>query len=187
MATWICTSAATRDTSTHEPCEFYGYLETHASFDLVTGLVSASAYTCYGTYSHGSAHATGRDRFRLVGPPAGAPVSFEARLIANGSAGGFGTVSAQVGEVGGEYRNVHDNGQGGFVDVLVLPLSHAVGEEFELVYEVDASAQMTASAQGTLAFVLPAGYGVTSCQGFAGAGAVSTRRASWASIKSHYR
>lgn len=187
MLIGVCTTAATRDTSTSEPCDFYGYQETHASFDLVTGQVSTSAYTCYGPARNAFAHVTARDRFRVVGPSGGPPVSFEARLSANGQAGGFGTVIAQIGEVGGEYRTVHDNGQGGFIAVLVLPLSHAVGEEFELVYEVGASAEVTAMAQGTLGFVMPAGYGVTSCQGFAGQGAVSTRRASWGALKQHYR
>ena len=75
-----------------------------------------------------------------------------------------------------------------FIAVLALPLSHLVGEEFELVYEVNASAEFSASAHGALSFAeLPTGYGVASCQGFAGDGAVSIRRASWGALKLHYR
>lgn len=118
----------------------------------------------------------------------GGSIAFQARLQAYGAAGGNGTVSATIHEAGGAYVSVNDAGLGGFDQVLVLPLAHPVGEEFVLGCEVNASADFTATARGSLSFAgLPPGYGVASCQGFAGEGAVPALPARWGALKLRYR
>jgi len=182
-----CSSLATRDHETHTSCTLVpGTSSTRERWNLVLGTVYASASSCYS--GNASVHVLARDRFRLVGPAGAAPVAFVARLHANGGAGEFGSVGAGLREEGGESRWVDGGSVGGFDADLLLTLTHVVGEEFELVYEAHADAYPIATTQGQLAFVgLPAGHGVTSCQGFAGVGAVSARRTSWGAIKSIYR
>lgn len=183
-----CSTAATRDTTASAACAPFGTTETREAYNLVLGTVLARAQSCDSAPVNGFVSVYARDRFRLVGPAGPAVIPFQAKLRCSGSAGGFGTVGATLGEIGGAYLSVNDGGLGGFDTELVLPLSHAVGEEFALAYEVSASAQSTAQAQGVLSFAgLPPGYGITSCQGFAGEGAVPVRRASWGAVKSHYR
>ena len=183
----LCYTAPARDTSGSASCSPYPDATSHISYNLVLGELSATAATCpVGGSSYGFVDA--HDRFRLVGPSGGGSIAFEARFTASGSAGFPGTVSASVREVGGATQSVNDGGNGGFIQTLVLPLLHAVGEEFELAYEVGASAATSAHAEGTLWFAgLPAGYGIASCQGFQGVGAVPTRLTSWGSVKALYR
>lgn len=183
----LCSSLATRDHSTQTICSpVPGTSSTHETWNLVLGTIRVSASSCYS--GNASVDVIARDRFRIVGPASAPPIAFQARLRTNGGAGEFGSVGAGLREVGGESRWVDGGFVGGFDADLLLPLSHAVGEEFDLVYEVHADAYPTATTQGQLSFVgLPAGYGVTSCQGFAGDGAVPAKRTSWGAVKNIYR
>jgi hypothetical protein len=134
-----------------------------------------------------SAEVVARDRFRLVGPSGGGPIAFEARLYVNGAGHPFGNASAGISETGGGSRSVTDVPYGGFNEILVLPVEHEAGEEFELVYNATANGGDTAYSLGNLSFVLPPGYGVTSCGGYQGDGAVPTRARSWGTLKVRYR
>lgn len=183
-----CSTAAAHDSSSSEDCYPYpGTLTSHVEYDLTLGTVLVSAGSC--TYS-GNGHATvyAKDRYRLVGPAGGGSVAFEAIVSAYGSASGFGSVGVGLTETGGGTTSVNEGDAGGFNQYLVLPLSHPVGEEFELEVSAYASAELTALAQATLFFSsLPPGYGVASCQGFTGGGAVAARTASWGALKLRYR
>ncbi len=183
----VCSSLPTRDHSTYTTCTLVpGTSSTNEKWNLVLGTVQVAASSCYSGVA--TVAALARDRFRVVGPASATPIAFQARLGTHGGAGEFGSVGAGLSEVGGESRWVDGGFVGGFNTVLLLPLSHVVGEEFELVYEAHADAYPTASTSGQLSFTgLPPGYGVTSCQGFAGDGAVPTKRTSWGAIKSIYR
>lgn len=184
-----CTTLATRTVDHSSSCAPNpGSVITHEAYDLVAGSANVSAQSCYFAPVNGFSGVTVRDRFRLVGPAGPGMISFQARLLTTGQADGFGTVSAGFFESGGGAQSVNDAGQGGFATMLVLPLSLAVGDEVELTYTLDVSAQNAGSAQAQLSFAgLPPGYGVSSCQGYAGEGAVPTRRVSWGKVKSHYR
>jgi|SRR5262245_4189933 len=186
LGAMVCTNAAARDSSSSIACDPYGTIETHASYDLVTGQVLASVQGCLmGPIGAG---ALARDRFKLVGPSGGPPITFQAQLSTDGGVGGFGFIFALISEIGGESRTARDDGQGYFGQQLVLPLIHAVGEEFELHYEAHANTDGFGWARAFLSFgELPAGYGVASCQGFAGQGTVPVRRTTWGALKSHYR
>ena len=185
----LCSTLPSRDHTQSASCAPYpGTVSIHEFYDLVAGTIQANALSCEMATVNGFAVVYAKDRFRIVGPAGSDVISFQARLVTNGSAGGFGTVSAGIREIGGESRNVNDNGLGGFATTLVLPLAHPVGQEFDLEYEVSAAAQISAQAQGQLAFTgFPPGYGVMSCQGYAGEGAVPARRTTWGAIKSIYR
>jgi hypothetical protein len=130
------------------------------------------------------------DRFRLMGPEGGAPIAFEARLALNGGLSGTsvgGIAFAEIAEPGGAFVSVDES----FLPPLLsIPLSHAVGEEFliELTARACSLRRTLAEVDGHLSFAgLPAGYGVTSCQGFAGGGAVASLPVTWGSLKFHYR
>jgi len=164
------------------------------SYDVVTGRLYAQAVGCSGFAGPGGgfASARGSDRFRLVGPPGGGAVGFEARLQLAGGVGGFaGTCGGDILEVGGASASANDGGNMVLNTTLAIPISHQVGDEFRIDYYASASA----GGSGGLGFVeaqlsfagLPPGYGVASCQGYAGDGAVPTRKASWGALKLHYR
>lgn len=181
-----CSTLAERDTSTGGYClDPPGRYDSRARYSLVLGTARADARSCY--TANGSAEVVARDRFRLVGPAGDGAIAFEARLYVNGGASDYGNVEAGISEVGGEARSVSDYPWGGFNETLVLPLTHVVGDEFELHYRAYATASSTAYSTGGLSFVLPSGYAVTSCGGFVGDGAVPARPASWGAVKIRYR
>ena len=182
----VCSSTPARDTSNSGYClDPPGAYEGRGRYSLALGTIRADAYSCYTTTA--AASVVSRDRFRLVGPSGGGPIAFEARLYVNGGATPYGSVSAGISELGGDSRSASDFPNGGFNETLVLPLSHVVGEEFELALNASATASQTGYALGNLSFVLPPGYGVTSCGGFTGDGAVSIRRMTWGALKLGFR
>jgi hypothetical protein len=73
--------------------------------------------------------------------------------------------------------------------VLQLTLSKMVGEHFHLDRSlfVHTFCGSGSSISSTLEIVLPPGYGVTSCYGYAGAGPVTAMRTSWGKVKLLYR
>lgn len=185
----VCTLAAARDSSTMESCPYIGDVHaTDSGFDLVLGTTRASAYSCrFGSSDWASVVA--RDRYRVVGPAGGA-MAFTAHVYALGNVGSSANVRVTLSETGGGSVHFDEGLYGGsFIQELVLPLTHAPGEEFELVIETYAGSQNGFGQAGThLSFTgLPAGYGVASCQGFNGGGAVPALRASWGALKVRYR
>jgi hypothetical protein len=190
-----CTAAMTRDTVVTIVCEPFAPVEGgRGNYDLVSGRLHAEAHGCSGWYGPGGGYVSVRasDRFRLVGPSGGGPVAFQARLQLSGGAGGFaGTCGGDLVEVGGASASANDGGLMYLATTLAIPITHQVGDEFRLDCYVSASA----GGSGGLGFVdaqlsfagLPPGYGVTSCQGYAGDGAVSNLPASWGALKLRYR
>ena len=155
------------------------------SYDLVTGRLYAEARGCSGFDGPGGGSVSVRpsDQFRLVGPSGGGPVVFEARLQLAGAVGGsFGTCNGDILELGGASASANDGGSMYLNTTLAIPISHKVGDEFR----IDCYAGGSAGGSGGLGFVeaqlsfagLPPGYGVTSCQGYAGDGSVAARKAS---------
>lgn len=184
----VCGTAASRDTSTSEPCAYGGVFTTRAMFDHVAGAYALSVHACSFAGPTPYASVEGRDRFQLVGPPGGGVIVFQARLHANGGTDGTGSAGLALMETGGGVASVNEGTVGGYDTDLVLPLAHAVGEEFELVVDGYVSAPQFAQTTGTFGFTgLPAGYGLVSCKGFAGDGAVPARAGSWGAIKIRYR
>lgn len=189
-----CSTAVARDSVVTFECYPSSTSQGHMAYDLVTGHLYAEARGCSGWYGSGGGGVgvLTRDRFRLVGPAGGGPVNFEARLLVSGGAGGFAaTCSASILEQGGAAASANDGGAAVLNTVLGIPLVHAPGDEFVLECYAGGSAGGVGSmgfADAVLSFAgLPAGYGVTSCQGFAGDGAVAARPASWGSLKLRYR
>ena len=190
-----CNTSVTRDTTIDIVCPPFSPVYGGAgSYDLVAGRISARAAGCSGWEGPGGGYVSVRasDRFRLVGPPGGGAVAFEARLLLTGGIGGFvGTCGGDIVEVGGASASANDGGNTYLYITLGIPLSHRVGDEFR----IDCYASASAGGSGGLGFVdgqlsfvgLPLGYGVTSCQGYSGDGAVWTRPASWGALKLRYR
>ena len=189
-----CSTAVARDTTMEIVCPPNApVVGGTGSYDLVTGRLSARASGCTGWEGSGGGYMSVRasDRFRLVGVPGGGPVTFEARLQLSGGVGGFaGTCGGDILEIGGASASANDGGQMYLYTTLSIPLTHQVGDEFR----IDCYASASGGGSG-LAFVdaqfsfagLPPGYGVTSCQGYAGDGAVATLPASWGALKLRYR
>ena len=182
----VCSSAAARDTSDGGYClDPPGAYESRGRYSLPLGTIRADAHSCYTATA--ASNVVSRDRFRLVGPSGGGPIAFEARLYVNGGATPYGSVSAGISELGGDSRSASDVPYGGFDETLVLVLSHVVGDEFELALNASATASESGYALGNLSFALPPGYGVTSCGGFTGDGAVGIQRTNWGALKIRYR
>jgi hypothetical protein len=188
-----CTTSSGRDTVLTYICEPYGSSTGRASYDLVAGRVHGEARGCTGWYGPGggSAYARGSDRFRLVGPSGGGAIAFQAKLRLDGHVGGsIGTCSGAIWEDGGPSASASDGGGYVMATTLSIALSHAVGDEFVLHYDASTSAGGAGGegvADGQLSFALPVGYGITSCQHYAGEGAVAARSQSWGSLKLRYR
>lgn len=186
--TTACTSAASRDSSTTEGCAYGGVFTTRAKFDHVAGTYAVAVHACSFAGPTPYAAVEARDRFQLVGPSGGGAIAFEARLHANGGTDGTGSAGLALMETGGGVASVNEGTVGGYDTDLVLPLAHAVGEEFELVIDGYVSAPQFAQTTGAFGFAgLPPGYGLVSCKGFAGDGAVPARAGSWGAIKIRYR
>lgn len=190
-----CSTAVARDTVVMIVCEPFAPVQGgQGSYDLVTGQLHATTSGCSGWYgpNGGYISVSASDRFRLVGPSGGGLVAFEARLLLTGGVGGFvGTCGGTILEVGGGSATANDGGNMYLYITLGVPLSHRVGDEFQIDYYASASAGGSGGlgfVDGQLSFFgLPPGYGVTSCQGYAGDGAVSTLPASWGALKLRYR
>lgn len=188
-----CNAVAARDSAVAFVCPPFPPVFGQVSYDLVAGRLYAKAVGCSGFDGPGGGGVIvrGSDRFRLVGPAGGGPVSFEVRSQLVGGVGGLGTCGGDLVEVGGASASANDAGSMYLYTTLAVPLSHQVGDEFRIDYYASASAGGPSGlgfVEAQLSFAgLPPGFGVTSCQGYTGDGAVVTRKASWGALKVHYR
>ena len=130
------------------------------------------------------------DDFTVSGLAPGTPVSLNAHFVVDLS-GSCSTVCANGS------ANIQD-GIGNTVtasgpqssDDFFLPVQAVAGQAFRLHFEVSCSnlGPIGASAQGAFSFTgLPAGTGITSCQGYASGTPVAARASSWGSVKILYR
>ena len=173
----------------------------YARYDLVAGKLSA---TSIGDPSGGfGAHVRASDRYVLLGPVGAPPISFSVRLYVTGTAQGrndgylptdvgSATVSAALIETGGaqDSANVTANpGQLlGFNPTLEIPLTHEVGQPFEITMALHSQGGFsTGMLGGKLSFIVPLGCAIVSCQGFAGSGATPVAKSTWGRLKEKYR
>lgn len=190
--------AARRDTVFYNwmYCYTGGYWTLQESYDLSRGAIVSQIDGDCGDLSW-SGYVDTYDVFRLVGPPSSTPLSFTARAHCAGYWAGTrpiytgGGVNGRLSEVGGVEIGYSRASFGGTLDTtLVIPLSHAVGEEFTLRVRVGSSVSSFAGARNTsqLSFSgLPPGHAVVSCQGFVSDPVVPARSISWGRLKAHYR
>jgi len=163
----------------------------NGSYNLPAGTIGASASSAspYG----GAGEVIARDDFRIVGIPAGTPLTFTATL-----AGSFsGSFQAYFGaslqdeslppaSVGGCACGQMFYGES---FLLSRTLTHPAGEVFRMTYRISAScgSQGGASAGGSLRFVgLPQGARVESCQGYIQDFPVAVESSSWGELKARY-
>jgi hypothetical protein len=177
-----------------------------ASYNLVAGTLAASVT---GSGEVGSFANLGiQDRYRIVGPGSGTPLSITVRVSFTGGAGGGEVELPYIGlsclgstvqlrlssDATQDDAIVYSNptpacGGQSVNELLEIVLQKFPGEEFPVSVGVDLSAGHTISshAAGTLVFSgLPPGYGIQSCQGFSGT-VVWARATSWARLKQIYR
>jgi len=140
-------------------------------YDLTTGRISVEAVDCFeGT---NRAEIMVADRFHITGPPSATPIAFTAKLDCNQILAG----ALHEGLVGPEWQPHPPDGD------VVLPLVHAVGEEFVLTY---GAGLWQSLADCELRFEgLPAGYTMQSCGGYHST--VRVQPASWTQLKTLYR
>jgi hypothetical protein len=165
------------------------------SYNLPSGMVSAQSDADYPD-GYGNAHVITDDVYRLVGPPTSALISFSADLHAHGqgssyfctSASGSATLQSGTSHQTATFHGSSCQGEG--VDkTLSLPQLRSVGESFDLIMDVVATASAGASAamDGNLSFSgLPPGYSIESCQGYLSTPTPS-RPLSWGRLKLRYR
>ena len=161
-------------------------------YDLTRGTAEAGAYTNQRYQAYAEVQA--RDDFRVVGIPAGTPLSFFAEwsFHASGSlSGAYGAAGIGSGNVASQRHQVGPTGEPKFTGegILVEPIVVNAGDEFRLTTMVAASSGWGgAGAQGSLRFSgLPGGARVESCQGFVQDVPVPVAARSWGSVKAHYR
>jgi hypothetical protein len=76
----------------------------------------------------------------------------------------------------------------GFNPTLEIPLTHAVNEPFDLTMALHSQGGFsTGILDAKLSFIMPDGYAIVSCQGFAGSGATPVAASSWGKLKLRYR
>jgi hypothetical protein len=153
------------------------------SWDLTTGQAS-----CYGSTDCptevpafvGDISLFTADKYALTGPASPNPVSFEAVLSVSQRPFSTGTLNASLKE-GAQVASGNTN--------LVLPLSKSVGESFllDMMLHVNPPCNAGIGAMSALSFVLPPGYGVTSCYGFNMPVPTAAARTSWGRLKTIYR
>src|SRR5688572_21676581 len=171
------------DCATDSARSWSSFMGGHASYDLVSGQVWASAD------GGGSATVLAVDEFAFHGVAPGALVAIEGLLTFAGFVSGPTSFQASIsdGQSSSSTGRVTENASG----VLVLPMVKVAGESFRLTYSVDYDAGysfMGSSVSGTLRFRgLPPGARVVSCQGFQQDFPVPTIPASWGSVKATYR
>ena len=190
----FCSTLAQRDT-------FLSYSPGYAtaSYDLTVGIASARGGSGFdGAFI---APAVARDRFTLLGPGPAGPIAFTGRLHVVGAASvsdaffsAYVDGSLQEGSNPPVRASAGTGGSGENASLdqhLSLPLQHAVGEAFELIYTASARGHgrySNANSTGQLSFSgLPTGYWLVSCQGFSTAPVVPVRGVTWGSLKVIYR
>jgi len=176
----------------------------HVSYDLIAGTFGLTGGGGGGKQSGGS-QLQFSDSYQIVGPPVATPISFQASFHIGGTLNAaensypfIGTIcdhtSARFTATSGpasvshDYSITHPGCETTTLDdAMTLALSKLPGEIFPLSMLLSVFGTRSGSVNGTLAFTgLPAGYSVTSCQGFAGM-PVPVRQASWGSLKHSYR
>ncbi len=191
---------ARRDTSGTGPLGGAG----QARYDLVAG--TQYAFASVAPDENLGMAITTTDEYELVGVPGPAPISFHARLRLPGYlltycdplfATSHVSVWSYLEEEGTGQRDATrldgrivcpDGTKDPFDHTLDLSVAHAVGVPFPLDLQTAAGAVFgEASIQGVLSFVLPPGYSIQSCQGYAGSGSVPTTSTTWGAIKARYR
>jgi hypothetical protein len=193
-------AAASRDSSCTTFCAWHSSWDhalgtAHAEAQDVGCFTEISSTTDFGQYTS--------DDYVLTGPAGPNPVSFEVLLNVSGSASDGchtfcdpflgcettctpGSVQASLSDgtqtsSAAPAASIHTS--------LQLHLSRPVGEHFHLDRSlfVHAFCGSNSSISSALQIVLPPGYGVTSCYGYAGAGPVTAMRTSWGKVKLLYR
>jgi hypothetical protein len=171
-----------------------------ARYNLVLGTIAA---TSIGDPAGGfGSHVRAEDQYVLLGP-AGPPVAFSVRLYVTGTAEGRNdgylptdmgsvTMSAALIEPGGAQDSSTVTASPGqtlpFNPTLEIPLTHAVGEPFDVLMALHTQGGFsTGILNGKLSFIMPPGYAIASCSGFAGSGATAAAKGTWGSLKLRYR
>jgi hypothetical protein len=187
----ICSSLPNRDTTG---------ISSRGAYDLRTGhtLALVRQYTTY------CASVTTDDVYTIHGVPSGTPVTFQARLVIQGSnqsactphgncASGSSTVTLR--ESPGLSTSQLVSCRPSCTQTIALTLTHSAGETFHLQTVIDAETggyndfqqKATARAETQLQFIgLPPGVYVTSCQGYYW-DITPVRRTSWGGLKTIYR
>jgi hypothetical protein len=184
--TTTLTSAPSFQTS---GCAFNGSV---AIYNLVLGKLDAGAPNNLSIVTVRT-----EDLYTLAGPASGGPIAFRAVFSVHGSTGGLATCKSQI-RCGGRVQELDFlSGCGlscSFSAADTLPLTYPVGEPFPLDLYVNGDCtnvnlrgfENHATISGTLSFTLPAGYTITSCQGFSTAPTVA-RSLGWGGLKVLYR
>jgi len=162
------------------------------TYNLPAGTLQASG-TSNGGFPGGSV-VDAKDRYKVVGIPAGTPLTFNARLDISAFGAQTGFFDAKLLEAASNQQSWSASNPGQLMCVvntsLVVTINRLAGEEFEITSRVQASTGQggSASTSGSLHFAnLPQGSQVVSCQGFVQDFPVPALPASWGSLKAQYR
>ena len=208
-------SVAIADCPTNHASEYssYGYYEFQNSgptwnlgafnYNLLVGSFGVSGGGGGGEQSSGSSMSVS-DVYQIVGPASATPIPFSVLVHLSGNLTAstytypyIGTicngVSADV-TVSSAPASATFNGSSSSspcasVDVnhdMSIALQKLPDEAFTLSFSVRVYGSSGGSVNGTFAFGLPAGYSVTSCQGYASA-PVPASPTSWGAVKATYR
>jgi hypothetical protein len=162
------------------------------SYNLPAGTLQASGYASGGF--GGGAEVDARDRYKVIGIPAGTPLAFNAQLDVSGSGAQTGYFYASLLEGTSNQQSWSNSNPGELMYIvntsLVLTINRLAGEEFEMTSTVSAGTGQigSASTSAALHFAnLPQGAQIVSCQGFVQDFPVPALPASWGSLKAQYR
>ncbi len=170
-----------------------------ASYDWTLGTCFARSEAGDGDHGSGNANVVANEDFRVVGLPAGTPLTVRARIRVQASARAadrYGSWTFSTGwlqEAGAGRVEAHTYEGPDFpayVDrFLTLDISSVAGTPFLLTMGADSFAQQASGEVSvTLTFVnLPPGATIVSCQGYSVSPVVNVRRATWGSLKLRYR
>lgn len=189
VATPSCTTLPTRSASVGA---VHGAGPGNGQYNLPAGTLQAGGNGTGGI--GGGAGVDARDRYHVVGLPAGTPLTFTAKLDLSGFSGQSGFFQAILLEGTSNQQTFSGSNPGllmyGFSTSLVVTINRLAGEEFEITSTVRAGTGPVGSAtfSGALHFAnLPPGTQVVSCQGFVQDFPVPALPASWGSLKAQYR
>ena len=147
-----------------------------------------------------------RDNYRLVGPSSATPIPFKVRVVLTGYASGSIETLPHAGTfcTGSSFtfnlvhgaaiatRSVSSTqtpcAGAEINEVVELELSKLPDEEFLLLFgsALSNGTFQSVSVNGVITFLVPSGYSVASCQGYAGQ-AVPVSPTSWGRLKQTYR
>lgn len=193
------TTTAPRDEAflTGSDCQEYPYYCWERDGAAVYDLVAGTTYVSVQGYNIGaSASVVTHDLFTLLGPPSSPPITFTAQAhvdLTIGCDGAPPSASASIREGASNVAEVSRQQCGSVATDIGITIACQAGATFDLYMKVAAQAGEfnsggQADARMSLTFPdLPAGYSVVSCQGYSPGPVVPTRRASWGTLKAHYR